>query len=416
MNKLISIFLLLSFVKLAGQATSDHIVGKRVSIQSEVLGQERELLIHLPESYTKTDKQYPVLYLLDGQRWFLQGVSYQKLFDEYGYSPEFIVVGIATNDSPRFGFFANSDRLLDFLELEVISYIDNSFRTSEEKILFGWQFGGAFAIHALAKKPGLFNASLAASPIPLNHQIEEPLRSLSEPNALFIGTSKNEDQVNTGVNRLVEFLEKKPSTQLRWQHKILEIEKISSFGHRTTPLGVLYHGLRFYYEDYPLLEFDQLEDFTNAGGFDYVTSYYDKRGEKYGISNEIPQEGMFFLVRLGLDAEHFPTFHQFMNSFLETDFLENINMGWGTRYAEFYLANDYPDGAEMVYEILMRRFPESGRPVNGLGDVFAKRGDAKEAERYYRNAIQLGEKNSDRRLDIYRKDLEELLSKKTSKN
>ncbi len=417
MPKFIFLYLLsFSIFSATGQNVSDHVIGKKVLIQSEELKQERELLIYLPESYNETEKKYPVLYLLDGQRWFLQAASYQRLFAEYEYMPECIVVGIKTDDSPRYGFFANSERLLNFLEQEVLSYVDDNFRTSNERILFGWQFAGAFNINVLANNPQLFNAYLAASPIPLNQQVHERLQSLATSTFLFIGTSENEDQVNAGVEGLVDFLEKGPPQSLRWEHKSLEIEPISSFGHRTSPLGVLYHGLRSYYNDYPLLEFDRLEDFTNAGGVDYVKKYYEDRGEKYGISKDIPQEGMFFLVRMGLDANHFPTFQQFMSDFIEKDFLENVNLGWGTRYAEFYLSNNDPDGAERVYEILTRRFPESARPVNGLGDVHANRGDKRKAERYYKNAIELGERNSDRRLQSYKKDLEELQAENSEKN
>lgn len=388
----------------------ENTVGKNHTIKSEVYNMDRQVQVYTPDRYDSSTKEYPVLYLLDGQRWFLQGVSYQRLFSEYRYTPDFIVVGIKTNDSPRFGFFASHEKLLSYLEKEVIPLVSQNYRVSDERLLFGWQFAGSFALNTLDKNPKMFDGYLAASPIPIDKTIIDIAEwNYTKSRTLFIATSKQEGQVNEGVNGLVSRLEsyQKP---LKWERKNMDMELISSFGHRTTPLGALYHGLRFYYNDYPLLEFDKLEDFTGFGGFENVYKYYQNRGTKYGISQAVPQEGMFFLVRLGLDANHYPTFDRFMKDFMDKGFLDGVNMGWGTRYAEFYLSNNNPEGAQKVYEILGQKFPGSARLENGLGKVFSAKRDFKEAERRFKSAIEIGEKNSDRRLLQYRKDLEELES------
>ena len=43
-------------------------IGKRFSIASETLGEDREYLVYLPESYDSgsSSQRYPVMYLLDG--------------------------------------------------------------------------------------------------------------------------------------------------------------------------------------------------------------------------------------------------------------------------------------------------------------------------------------------------------------
>ncbi len=41
-------------------------VGKRYQINSAILGEQRDLLIHLPEGYQQSDGKYPVIYVLDG--------------------------------------------------------------------------------------------------------------------------------------------------------------------------------------------------------------------------------------------------------------------------------------------------------------------------------------------------------------
>ena len=410
MNKvLMGILILLTFCY--AKAQSDYVVGKEYSIPSNVFETNRKIWVSTPEDYQASNKSYPVLYLLDGQRWFLQAVSYQRLFSEYSYTPDFIVVGINTDDPQRYGFFANSEKLIDFIEKDVISSVDSLFRTSDERMLFGWQFAGAFCINTLVERPELFDAYFSASPIPLRESSYSELNSVNMPTSLFLTTSLNEHMVNEGVEKFTSFLKEKSFESLRWKYRMADMESISSFGHRTTPLSTLYQGLRFHFQDYPLLEFDRLEDFNNAGGHDYVNRYYEQRGEKYGISKEIPEEGMFFLVRLGLDSKDYSTFDRFMKDFIPRGFLETVNLGWGSNYADFYLENDDYEGAQLVYESLSTRFPNSARPINGLGDVFAKKGEIKKAKKYYKQAIELAEETSDRRITDYKKDLESLNKK-----
>ena len=73
----------------------DNVVGATISIQSEIMNDEREIQIFLPGGYADSNSKYPVLYILDGQRYFLHGVSLQKSFVEFEQTPEFIIVGIS---------------------------------------------------------------------------------------------------------------------------------------------------------------------------------------------------------------------------------------------------------------------------------------------------------------------------------
>ena len=88
--------------------------GSKYSIQSSVFEREREIQVYTPEGYDQDQKSYPVLSVLDGQRWYLQAVSYQRLFQEYGYTPDFIIVGINTDDQGRYGFFNNTENSSNF--------------------------------------------------------------------------------------------------------------------------------------------------------------------------------------------------------------------------------------------------------------------------------------------------------------
>ena len=62
---------------------TDNIVGTNHFIDSEILGEKRQIQIYLPPGYSETKKIYPVLYILDGQQFFLYGVSLTQNFKTF---------------------------------------------------------------------------------------------------------------------------------------------------------------------------------------------------------------------------------------------------------------------------------------------------------------------------------------------
>ncbi len=70
------------------------------TVTSEILSESRELLIHLPNNYSRyKDTTYPVLYLLDGQRNFAHTVGTLDLLNQSGMAQEMIIVGITNTDN-----------------------------------------------------------------------------------------------------------------------------------------------------------------------------------------------------------------------------------------------------------------------------------------------------------------------------
>ncbi|WP_232371901.1 alpha/beta hydrolase-fold protein [Salinimonas iocasae] len=66
-----------------------------IAIDSEVLNETRELMVHLPNNYDRyTDTSYPVLFLLDGQRNFAHAAGTLVLLNQSGMASEMIIVAI----------------------------------------------------------------------------------------------------------------------------------------------------------------------------------------------------------------------------------------------------------------------------------------------------------------------------------
>jgi len=58
----------------------DNVIGKRFTLSSKILNENRDIQIFLPESYHSSKQSYPVLFILDGQRLFTLGVSLSQSF------------------------------------------------------------------------------------------------------------------------------------------------------------------------------------------------------------------------------------------------------------------------------------------------------------------------------------------------
>ena len=98
---LLTIITLLGSQYIYSQKTRDIVIGQTTTITSKILDSEREILIYLPVSYDQNDyKFYPVIYLLDGKKFFhsFSGVVAQLSSDASPQIPESIIVGITSQD------------------------------------------------------------------------------------------------------------------------------------------------------------------------------------------------------------------------------------------------------------------------------------------------------------------------------
>lgn len=76
-------------------------IGMRHHVASDVLDEEREILVSLPHDYrTSSENRYPVLYVLDAGSEFHHSVTSVRYLAENANSiPDFVVVGIRLSQS-----------------------------------------------------------------------------------------------------------------------------------------------------------------------------------------------------------------------------------------------------------------------------------------------------------------------------
>jgi predicted alpha/beta superfamily hydrolase len=217
-----------------------------VNLQSRILNETRAVVIALPQNYS-AQKQYSVLYILDGgSTHVLDAVSALEVLTANGYSPETIVVGVpnpsmearqrdltppymlSDNDDPA-SALGSGDKFLEFMERELISWVDSVYSTSDYRLVSGNSRGGLIVLHSLMTKPDLFQAHFCYS-TPFWRQDEIILKKFDEfatkndsVNAfLFFSAGEREtDNIKNSNNSLAERLKRNTPSGMEWNFQII---------------------------------------------------------------------------------------------------------------------------------------------------------------------------------------------------
>jgi predicted alpha/beta superfamily hydrolase len=212
--------------------------------QSRVLGQERELIIHLPRGYDPSQK-YAVLYVLDGSSQDqpladkLDSLYRVKLVPQtivvgipnmtgsnrsYQLIPPFMSIDPDNRESPK----GTADRFLEFIETELIPYITKKFGASDTRLFAGNSRGGLLVMYSLIRKPDLFAGRLCFStPLWRENNL------LVERVADFLASKKNMRSflyVSVGENETVNM-----------KNGLATLEAVLQ---KNAPVGFVWHGER----------------------------------------------------------------------------------------------------------------------------------------------------------------------------
>ncbi len=149
-------------------------------LRSKNVSDDFKIDVSLPNGYYETNEEYPVIYVLDGNRNFgiVEGIV--KLLKIGMDAPKVIVVGIGYKTDLKHAKYRSRDYLptisenleysggaskfLSFLEEELIPNIKSSYRVSSNRLLAGISYSGLFTMYTLFNKPSLFNNYLIGSP------------------------------------------------------------------------------------------------------------------------------------------------------------------------------------------------------------------------------------------------------------
>jgi hypothetical protein len=233
--------------------------GNYRKIYSNVLHEERILLISLPEDYGKSDKTYPVLFKLDGDKEnFLQAFSAAfYLFDMTDNAPDPIIIGIENTDRNRDMLpDQKANYFIQFIHTELIPFVDRNYRTNGFRILCGQSLSSLFALYSFLEQPDIFDAYILGSfgfyKESLAVLFENELKRNSDLKSigtkyLFVGNGKLDKYDPDGTitkrgDQFLELLKQTVPSSVMMKCKVYEEE-----GH--VPYPTIYDGLKWIYNN-----------------------------------------------------------------------------------------------------------------------------------------------------------------------
>ncbi|MGD9160792.1 MAG: alpha/beta hydrolase-fold protein [Desulfobacteraceae bacterium] len=337
-------------------------IGEEIKIHSKILGEDRTILVYLPDDYESSDKKYPVIYALDGATYFYPTLGALRFFSAYDFTPEMIVVAIPNTDRVRdltptavknMKTSGGADKFLKFMKEELFPAIEKEYRTQPFRIISGHSLGGLLTFHSLLSQPEMFNAYIAISSslwwddkvcVKKAEKIFKEKKELMK--FLYFSIEENSHERHLQSNKQIEeILKNHTPDKFEWKYDFAE-----KLGHVSLWMGSLDKALRFIYSG---LRFP-IE--SNPGGLDELKEHYTKLSKKYGYRMEIPEN----------------TLNQTGN----------------------YLAmreKEY-DKAVKIFEYYLELYPESPQAHDALGHIYKQKKDFILSKKHYRQAIKLAKK------------------------
>jgi predicted alpha/beta superfamily hydrolase len=281
--------------------------GQKIEFHSKALQEERTVLIRLPEGYETSELRCPVLYLLDGEFFFVQASSAVNYLSQLAYVrnqriPQMIVVGIVNVDRNRdytpthapkqlnrleFPTSGKADKFLEFMSAELFPLIESRYRTQPYRILVGWSLGGLLTVYTYLEHSDSFSAYLAISPsmwwdedlfVKKTASILQKRKISDKRITVTLGALEGGDMDRSVRRGFVPLMKQAPQHQVRFG--FIEIPKE---GHDYVTYKALYEGLRSVYPDWQM-PVDQLEK-----GIAGIESFYRDLSGEYGYAIPVPE-------------------------------------------------------------------------------------------------------------------------------
>jgi len=353
-------------------------LGHATTVYSRVLGEERPILVDLPTGYEFTQTRFPVLFLLDGLGNFHHATATADFLARSGKIPQMIVVGIPNTARTRDltptsvedrSTSGGAPAFLEFIEDELIPYLDDRYRTQPYRVLFGHSLGGTFVVYTMFSEPDLFDAYIAASPhlqFDDGHVVDLVGEVLADKpaldNSLYV-TLGDEPEYEETLNRFTGLLEKAGDSGIRWEFAAMDNED-----HMSTPLLSIYNGLEMIFSDwrYP-------GDLAEAD-IGSLQSHYEALSDELGYDVLIPEGLLNQLGYLFLSQEDF-------------------------------------DAAIAAFKLNIDNYPESANVYDSLGEGYETMNELSLAKVYYEKAYKRGLEIQDPNTRIYKLHLDILLEK-----
>lgn len=245
-----------------GQSSdSTYILGHRHQYHSELLAQDRNYWVSLPNKYD-AHKTYPVIYLMDGEMYFPLVASIQRSLEDRAGNNSAIVVGInnvartkeltptsaySIKGSATPETSGGAPLLYKSLVNELFPIIEKEYHASStQRTLIGHSFGGLFASYVLLTHANNFKNFVIIEPslwwddnkfLNANQSALDTSHLVNTKKIFWAFAGKNHYDSLSAYQHIQSSLEK---AQIQLQTKVYPSEN-----HGSVFIPSLYDGLRF---------------------------------------------------------------------------------------------------------------------------------------------------------------------------
>ena len=366
------------------------IIGSIDSLDSKILNEERKILVHIPNSFYTglfKNQKYPVVYLLDGESHFTSVVGLIEQLSQLNANtvcPEMIVVGISnTNrtrdltptldknapfmDSSQAASTGGGEVFTQFLEKELIPYINEKYPTAPYKMIVGHSLGGLMVLNTLINHSKLFNAYVSIDPsvwwdnqylLKESNKVLKDKKIQNKTLFLAMANTLNKGMDTTMLRRDTSELMNPPRSILQYVD-ILNNSSLSKWNwkyyknddHGSVPLIAEYDALRFIFDFHKLPPFyDILDNYSNPDL--EISKHYETVSNKMGYLIYPPESIIEQLGYICLNEKKYDKCFGF--------FAMNI-----------------------------KNHPENFNGYDSMGDYYDAIGNTKKAIEYYEKALAL---------------------------
>ncbi len=395
----LALFLVLTSTAISQTVDNNLVYGKKDSLYSEILKEQREIFVFNPGAnnnvHLEGKKNYPVIYLLDGEVYFEAMVAITRELSRLELMPEVIVVGIPNSDRvadltpshldtpsdlAKTFFRANTRRkttggsedFISFIEKELIPHIDSSCSAAPYRILTGHSMGALATMNILLNHPYLFHSYIAIDPViywnglKFLRQSEDDLaKKKFENKNLFLAfsNSRNPRTEKVPSNKDTSLLEKSMNYCFQWKDALVKNKQTK-----------LKWDWKYYKND----EHGTLAFISEYDGLRFIFNFYGL----YIPNRFLPNEKELLAFRA--------------DSVYTTHFKEvSKQMGYTVPpplYAVNNLAYDFlsKKSFEMSYKLFkmnIENYPDNWFVYDSMGDFYNEKGEKKKALEYYTKAL-----------------------------
>lgn len=366
--------------------------GETDSLYSDILKENRKFFVYVPPTTRAikiAEEDFPVMYLLDARSQFSHTSQTMNVLSGSAMSiPATIIVSILNTNRTRDltpthtneGFAGlddsdsgGGDAFLDFIEKELIPYIDQNYNTTPYRTLVGHSLGGLFTVHTLATRPHLFENYISLDPslvwdneIVVDAVIEAHKNEKLSGKKLFLASAFPETSGYAEVDSLLNTFK-------------VPTERLVSYLHSQK-------DFHFKYANYPSCNHSDMVIPGTFNGLKFLFSRY----------YEVYQNMMDLIAPVK------------KSSVSNADFLEILQQDFADLSAEFgyevkpreelinmmgywMLQSGNLERGKMLFELNIANYPESANVYDSMGDYYMATKNKEKAIHFFQEALKRDE-------------------------